>query len=289
MASRFQSIGLIGKPEDPRVSGALAALAGWLGTRVPKVLFEETTAACCAQAGTTGLPIDELARRVDLAIVLGGDGTLLHCARAMLATDVPLVGVNLGRLGFLAEISAGDMQTSLERILDGEFLEERRSILACEIEHEGHAVSRADAFNDVVVHKWGTARMIELETTIGGRFLNRQRADGLIVSTPTGSTAYALSGGGPILEPQLDATLLVPICPHTLSNRPLVVSGDEPIEITVADAMANTARVTCDGQTGFEVPTGARVRVVRKRERVRLLHLPEYDYFSVLRAKLRWG
>jgi len=217
------------------------------------------------------------------------DGTLLNAARSLVDADVPVLGVNLGRLGFLADVSPRDMGQRLDEILAGQFEEERRALLHASVIRGGHSVSESDALNDIVIHKWDIARMIELDTRIDGRFLNSLRADGLIVSTPTGSTAYALSGGGPIIEPSLPALVLVPICPHTLSNRPIVLSDQSTIEILVHGDDANKAQITCDGQVNFSLATGDIIRIQRKAKTLRLIHPSGHDHFDIMRKKLRWA
>ncbi|VAX02427.1 NAD kinase, partial [hydrothermal vent metagenome] len=231
----------------------------------------------------------ELGQRCDLAIVVGGDGTLLNAARELVDHDVPLLGINLGRLGFLTDIPPTDLSTNLSRIFAGEYKEESRNMLHAQVIRDGETVSNGTAFNDVVVHKFNAARMIEYETFIDDQFVNTTRSDGLIVSTPTGSTAYALSSGGPIVHPSLNALVLVPICPHTMSYRPIVVDGNSRVDIIVHDLTHTSARVTCDGQISLALSDGDRVSIQKKPRPIRLIHPPEYNYFSILRAKLHWG
>jgi len=242
---------------------------------------------CAALLGLDqGRPIEELARDCDLAVVVGGDGTLLHAAREMTAHEVPLLGVNLGRLGFLVDINPSKVRDTLAAVLDGHFDEDQRLLLSARVGDQPPAL----AFNDVVLHKWNIARMIEFETWIDGRFVYTQRSDGLIVSTPTGSTAYALSGGGPLLSPGLDAVALVPICPHTLSNRPIVVHADSEIEVSVCGRTdPQDVRVTCDGAPSLSFRDGDQLKISRHPTPVRLLHPVGHDHFNVLRAKLGWG
>ncbi|MCA1805361.1 MAG: NAD(+) kinase, partial [Xanthomonadaceae bacterium] len=232
---------------------------------------------------------EELAARCDLAIAVGGDGTLLNAARSLADAGVPLLGINRGRLGFLADILPADMTSSLDRVLAGHYQEEERTLLHAEVLRNGECLHQSDALNDVVIHKYDIARMIELETHIDGRFLNTQRSDGLVMATPTGSTAYALSGGGPILHPTLSAIVLVPICPHTLTNRPIVINDHATIEVILHGGSTTEAQVTCDGQVKFPLDCGDRVRVCRKDKTIRLLHPPGHDHYEVLREKLRWG
>ena len=240
------------------------------------------------------LPHDVLDRQVlgqtvDLAVIVGGDGTLLNAARSLFTFDVPLLGVNLGRLGFLTDISPEDLVPKLEQIFAGEYDEEPRGLLHTRIYRQGELINSSSAFNDVVIHKWNGARMLEYETYIDNHFINTTRSDGIIVSTPTGSTGYALSGGGPILHPSLHAIVLVPICPHSMSYRPLVVYADSEIKIVVKDCNQAEAQVTCDGQINLGLQAEDRIHITREEHLIRLIHPRSYDYYAMLRAKLHWG
>jgi NAD+ kinase len=221
--------------------------------------------------------------------VVGGDGTLLGAARTLSSSGVPLLGVNLGRMGFLVDISPDGMLDALERIFAGDFDEEQRFLLSSHIGPAPDPTNGNRALNDVVMHKWNTPRMVEFETYVDKQFVNSQRSDGLIVSTPTGSTAYALSGGGPLLHPSLNAMLIVPICPHTLSNRPIVVSGDSCIEIRICGNDYERVRISCDGQTDRDILAGDKLFVQKASHPVRLLHPKGHDHYEILRAKLGWG
>ena len=289
MTKEFETIGLIGKFGDPGVADSLHALGEHLHAHHRTVLLDEATAEVVPDCGLETVSREELGERCDLAIVIGGDGTLLNAARSLAAYDVALLGVNLGRLGFLTDISPAEMEQRLAEILAGEYMEEERFLLHCSILREGEHISESEAFNDVVVHKWDVARMIEVESYIDGQFVNTTRSDGLIVSSPTGSTAYALSGGGPILHPTLNAMVLVPICPHTMTNRPLVVDGDSTIELVVSAKGQPHSQVTCDGQINLGLFCGDRI-VIRKKDRlVRLIHPVGHNHYEILRAKLSWG
>ncbi len=289
MAEEFTSIGLIGKYADPSVGATLQALRDYLQGRELDVLLDEATAQVWPDHEMTTASRPHIGDHCDLAIVVGGDGTLLNAARSLANHQIALLGINLGRLGFLTDISPDQMQNKLDAILSGEYREDKRFLLHTSIIRDGEELSESEALNDVVVHKWDVARMIEVETYVDGRFLNTVRSDGLIVSTPTGSTAYALSGGGPILQPSLDAVILVPICPHTLSHRPIVVHGESAIEIVVRGAGQSHAQVTCDGQINLGLVSGDRVRIEKKPHEARLIHPLDHDYFHILRAKLGWG
>jgi len=288
----FDSVGVIGKRnETPECRATLTRLLAYLLSRQREVYFDASSGRMLGQPPERVLAPEAMGERCSLVIVVGGDGTLLHAARAMAGSKLSLVGINLGRLGFLVDISPEAIESCLDAILSGEYTEEPRCMLAATVTN---GTGRQDAYvalNDVVVHKWNTARMIELETYIDGTFVNAQRSDGIIVSTPTGSTAYALSGGGPLLHPSLDALLLVPICPHTLSNRPLVVGGGTRIEIRVCgfDQGQGNVRVSCDGQTDLSLEPDSRIYIEKAPRALSLLHPKGYEYYEILRAKLGWG
>ncbi len=286
MTTRFTTIGLISKPDDPGVTDTLALLCRELRRHQREVLLDASAASGFAEPPAPVLEREALAARCDLAIVVGGDGTLLHAARGLVEADVAVLGVNLGRLGFLADVSPEEIPERLAEILAGDYEEERRTLLHTSVLRDGVEISQGDALNDVVVHKCDIARMIELETRVDDRLMHVLRADGLIVATPTGSTAYALSGGGPIIDPALNALVLVPICPHTLSNRPVVVADRVSIDIRLH---GREAQVTCDGQINFPLGTEDRIRIRRKDKTLRLIHPAGHDHFAITRKKLRWS
>ncbi|MCW8900087.1 MAG: NAD(+) kinase [Gammaproteobacteria bacterium] len=289
MTNSFNTIGLIGKFADTSVASTLLALSRILIGRGCTVYLDRETSRNMDEHDLEIITRDEIGKRCDLAVTVGGDGTLLDAARGLVNFKVPILGINLGRLGFLVDISPNDMSKHINEILDGRYVEEHRILLNTTIESKNNPPSESDAFNDVVVHKWEVARMIETETYINGKFLNSMRSDGLIVSTPTGSTAYALSGGGPILEPDMDAIVLVPICPHTMSYRPIVIGGDSTIEIIVKDNNNSQAQVSCDGQINLGVVSGDKITIKKNKNVVRLIHPRQHNYYEILRAKLHWG
>ena len=288
MMPSFARVGLIGKSGDRNVSVTLRALTALLERRGLEIRLDDGSADMLEGCPYPVVPREVLARECDLAIVVGGDGTLLNAARSLTDSGCAVLGVNLGRLGFLVDVSPDEMDAQIGRILNGEFIEERRTLLHAAVTRSGEAVGANTALNDVIVHKKDIARMIELDTWIDGHFLNRNRSDGLIIATPTGSTAYALSGGGPILHPNLHAITLVPICPHTLSNRPIVINHDSRIEILIHEG-ALQAQISCDGQVSLGLEPGDRVTVRRHDRDLRLIHPPGHDYFDILRRKLRWS
>jgi NAD+ kinase len=285
----FRRIGLIAKADDPRVAETLATLSAYLERREVEYCVETSTHSALGATGAPASDLGRIAADCDLALVVGGDGTLLAAARALVDHDVRLLGINLGRLGFLTDISPCDLEARLDEVLAGQFLEERRFLLEAGIVRGGTRIHHTISLNDVVVHKWRIARLVELDVYVDGVFVNRQRSDGLIVSTPTGSTGYALSGGGPILHPALNAVVLVPICPHTLSNRPIVVDAASHIEVTLSEREHTSAQLTCDGQTAMDLEAGDKVEVRRKARPIRLIHPPGHDYYAMLRTKLHWS
>ena len=225
----------------------------------------------------------------DLAIAIGGDGTMLKAAHMVADHDIPLLGINRGRLGFLADIPANSVEIMLEKILDGEYVEDLRFQLHCQVDREEEFLFESGAFNDVILQKGNIGKLIGFETYVNGTYVHSQRGDGMIVATPTGSTAYALSGGGPIIHPSLDALVLVPICPHTLSNRPIVIHGNSRVEIIMQESTVERGSLTCDGEIICQLAEGDRLTVFKKDQKIRLIHPANYDHYSVLRAKLAWG
>lgn len=285
MALAYRSIGLTGKPGSAAVQRTLASLAAGLRARGVELCVDR------AIGGESDDPVcnaDEIAARADLVVCIGGDGTLLHAARRYALDGLPLVGVNIGRLGFLVDVAPDEIEARLDELLAGGFIEERRLMLEMEASDGDRKIGHGVAFNDVVVHKADPSRMLEFSTYVDATGITTHRADGLIVATPTGSTAYALSGGGPILHPSMDAIVMVPICPHTLSDRPLVVPAQHRITLTIAPE-TGSGQVSCDGQPSIQLPAGARVGIQRCAHPVRLLHPPDYDYYHILRNKLHWG
>lgn len=288
MNQPFERIGIIGKHADRSVGDTILQLAAYLIKRSLDIRLEDATSRLLDQHPYPTSTMAELALNRDLVIVVGGDGTLLHAARTFSEGQIPLLGINLGRLGFLTDVSRDDMYPSLDRILSGDYEEEQRSLLRTTIGN-GTESEPTKALNDVVIHKWNSARLIEFETYINGQLVTDQRSDGMIIATPTGSTAYALSGGGPILYPSLNALVLVPICPHTLSNRPIVVDGDSKVEIRIAPGHHKNVRVTCDGLKRLKAEMGQHILIRKAQHPIRLIHPRGHDHYSVLRAKLGWG
>ncbi|MCC7412092.1 MAG: NAD(+) kinase [Gammaproteobacteria bacterium] len=284
----FKRVGLISRKGDPKVRAIVATLAEHLRRRGLEVVLDDYSAELLGAPGATS-PQDSNDASA-LFIAIGGDGTMLAAARWLFdRPDVRLLGVNLGRLGFLTDLSPEQLPEGLDRILDGDYTEDERFFLECRVNRGADVVAHANALNDVTLLKWNTARLITFDTYIDDRFVHSQRSDGIIVCTPTGSTAYALSGGGPILDPALAAVGLVPICPHALTNRPLVVANDCLVEFVIRTTTPDLARVTCDGEGVIALEPEDRVSVRKAGRAIRLIHPAGHDHFATLRAKLHWG
>ena len=288
MAFPVRTCALVGRFADPRIAETVGALLPHLLGRGVAVLVAED-AALPAGLTATRVPESQFGARADLVIAVGGDGTLLHAARLVARAGVPLLGVNRGRVGFLTDILPQDMLPSVDAALAGELTPDERPLLAARLRNARGAVAEALALNDVVMQKHDTGRTLDFETRINGQFVNSHGGDGIIVATGTGSTAYALSCGGPIVDPHLPALIIAPICPHTLSDRPIVVSSQSVIEIALAARSDTHAHVICDGAMLGDFTSGARLEVRTARERVTLLHPPGHEYFGLLRSKLHWG
>lgn len=287
--SHFSTIGLIGRLGSEAAYYSLQRLILFLQKQGVDVYLDAETAASAPVTKLPRLERDELAKQCDLVIVVGGDGSLLSSARAMCLSGVPLLGINRGRLGFLTDISPEEIERKVGAVLEGKFTTEHRVLLESEVYRDQQLMSSGSALNDVVLHPGEYIRMIDFELYIDNVFVYRQRSDGLIISTPTGSTAYALSVGGPIMHPQLDAIVVVPLNPHTLSSRPIVVQGDSVIKVIVGNHRDIRPHVTCDGQT-HQVTTAADEIVVRKKtEKLCLIHPQDHDFYQVCRTKLGWA
>lgn len=284
---RFHHVALVGRGEDARVAQTLRVIAGHLVQQGCSILVQQTLNLEFAVA-VTALEEAALMDRAQLIVAVGGDGTMLHAARLAAPARIPLLGVNHGRLGFLADIGPQEVLGRLDEVLAGRYIEERRGMIRASIEGRTQTVS-CEALNDVTLQKWQTGRMLDFETYIDGRYVNSHFGDGLIVATATGSTAYALSCGGPIMHPTLDAWVLAPVCPHTLSDRPIVIRDTSIVEIRLFARPDCQAQVTCDGVPMGELTEEDRLVVRRADTYLTLLHPEDHSYFRVLRSKLRWG
>ena len=286
-AARFRRVALIGRQASPGIAEPLSRLATFLVARGHEVVIEADTARSTGLARFPTASSDELGTRSDVAIVLGGDGTMLSIARRLAPFDVPLIGINQGRLGFLTDVPISRMEEILGAMLAGRYVEERRTLLAAEVVRSDGTREAAYALNDVVLNRGGGGTMIDCAVEIDGRFVYTMRADGVIVTTPTGSTAYALSAGGPILDPQVPAFALVPVAPHALTHRPIAFADTATIALTLE--RGRDAALHCDGQAHFALAEGERVTVRRAPHAARFLHPEGHDYFAMLREKLHWS
>ena len=293
MAPPVRTCALVGRFTDSRVAESAHALLAHLATRQVTVLVSDAAdigpSMSPADAAPLRVPEEELGRRADLMIAVGGDGTLLYAAGLVGRHGVPLLGINRGRLGFLTDVMPQDMLGCIDAALEGRLESDERPLLAACLWQSGGVAAEALALNDVVLQKLATGRMLDFETRVGGRYVNTHAGDGIVIASATGSTAYALSCGGPIIEPHLDALVMAPICPHTLSDRPIVVSARAVIEVELLERPDTRAQVTCDGTILGEIAPGDRLEVKPAGERVRLLHPHGHDYYRLLRSKLHWG
>lgn len=285
----FKTIGVFGKYHDASIEKPLKTLTRHLERRNIKVKLGDTTATKITRALPQERVEENTGLAIDLAIVIGGDGTLLHVAREMAATGVPVIGINLGRLGFLTDIAQSDMLSEIDSVLAGEFSIEERMMLDVEVARGSTSLYQQVALNDVVIGKHGQEKLINWQIHVDQQFVTAARSDGVILATPTGSTAYALSAGGAIMHPGLDAISMVPISPHTLSNRPITLPASAVIDLTLHNSTENCAHVSADGLIGFNLKGDETVQVTRSKLAVKLVHTKNYNYFAMLRAKLGWG
>jgi NAD+ kinase len=283
----LKTVGIVSRPRREQLSGVLPPLLQWLETRGVRALYDEETADSLEKPSAARTR-DELASESDLLLVLGGDGTLLAAARVAAPRGVPILPVNMGSLGFLTSFTLDEMFPALEDALAGRSAVSERIMLRAELARGGHVVDGQRVVNEAVINKGALARMIELELKIDDAFVCRYRADGLIVATPTGSTAYSLSAGGPIIHPSVESIVITPICPHTLSDRPLVVRDSSSIEV-ILSGDAESVFLTLDGQKGILMQSGDSVHIARAPERLKLIQPPRKSYFDILRSKLKWG
>jgi len=289
MALPAQACALIGRFSDPRVAESALTLLPHLKNRGVSALLPDTDPLDAPADLVTRVPEDEIANKADLVVAIGGDGTLLYAARLVAHRGVPLIGINRGRLGFLTDVLPQDMLASVDAALEGRCERDDRALLEARLINASGTITRALALNDVVLQKWQTGRMLDFETWIDGAYVNTHGGDGLVVASATGSTAYALSCGGPIVAPHLDALVVAPISPHTLSDRPIVVSGRSVIAVKLIDRPDTSAQVTCDGVALGELLPGDRLEVHPTERKITLLHPNRFEYFRLLRSKLRWG
>jgi len=286
-AQTFQTIGIISRPRRSNLAVVVPPLLKWLEAHGIQTLFDEETASSLSD-GSKGQTRERVADASQLLLVLGGDGTMLAAARLAAPRGIPILPINMGSLGFLTSFTVDELHPALDDTLEGRFSLSERVMISVGLERAGKVIDNQRVLNEVVVNKGALARMIELELTIDADFVCRYRADGLIVASPTGSTAYSLSAGGPIVHPAVESFVITPICPHTLSDRPLVVRDSSCIEMKLS---GNTESVflTLDGQRGIPLQPTDRVRVCRAKELLKLIQPPKKSYFEILRSKLKWG
>jgi len=286
MKMEFRKIALVGRYADSRVAEPMRFIAAHL-TKAGLEVF--STPEISDVLPVRAIDAGALSGEVDLIVAVGGDGTMLHAAAMVGIDSVPLLGVNRGRLGFLTDVSPQHMLENLDQILGGNYTRETRLRLTATLESSAGTATTAVALNDIVLQRHDTGRMLDFETRIAGRYVNTHMGDGLIVATPTGSTAYALSCGGPIIEPQLDAVVVVPICPHTLSDRPIVIPASQTIEITLLERDDTQAEVSTDGHALGIFSPDDKLLISPAESRITLIHPPGYDFYEILRSKLHWG
>ena len=286
---QFRNSGIIGRLGSVQVLDTIRRLKTFLTDHNLHVILDETIAEMLPGHGMQVSSRQSLGESCDLVIVVGGDGSLLGAARAMARHRVPVLGINRGNLGFLTDISPDELEKRVGEVLAGQYTVESRFLLEAQARRQNEAIGESDALNDVVLHPGKSTRMIEFELYIDGQFVYSQKSDGLIIATPTGSTAYALSAGGPIMHPKLDALVIVPMHPHTLSSRPIVVNGHSELKIVVSPNMQMYPQISCDGQNHFTCAPGDTVTIRKKSQKLHLIHPLDYNYYEVCRNKLGWG
>lgn len=284
----FSSVSLVARDTDPDVEETVELLTALLLGRGLKVWVSAET-DFADLPGVQECDEANLAEHCDLMIAIGGDGTMLRAARLINRANLPLLGVNRGRRGFLADLSPDELEQKMSDILDGEYLRESRMMLQATLYGGDHLKQQVNALNDVVIQRGATGQMLDFEVKVDGAYVNTHRGDGLIIATPTGSTAYSLSSGGPIMQPGLNAVAMVPICPHTLSDRPVIIPGNSCINIAIRHRYEADAFITVDGKMTGDVSNTDSLQVTQSIHRITLLHPASYDYFEVLRSKLNWG
>lgn len=288
MPSQFETVGIYGRVKNAGIIATLSALIRFLRSLNQPILVDAETASTLGDSTLATCERDELCTKCQLLIVVGGDGSLLHAAHCVVNHEIPVLGVNRGRLGFLTDIHPNELN-KIKNILQGEYKLEKRFLLTANATLHGKQVGMSDALNEVALIPDSVPHMNEFEIYIDDQFVCSQDSDGLIVATPTGSTAYALSGGGPILHPQLDAMVIVPMFPHTLSIRPIVIEGNHRITVVITPNNTTTPRLTCDSQGFINTPPGTHIHIQKKPQHLHLIHPIDYNYYETLRSKLHWG
>ncbi len=286
---QFKCVGVTGRQGRTEVSDTLKRLMQFLDGRDVAVVLDQRIADLVPEHKLPTCERAKMGEQCDLVIVVGGDGSLLGAARDLVCHNVPVIGVNHGRLGFLTDICPSELEAQLGDVLEGKYLEENRFLLETQVKRDGKVIGQGSALNDVVLHPGKSTRIIEFELFIEGQFVYKQRSDGLIISTPTGSTAYALSGGGPIMHPKLDAIVLVPMFPHMLTNRPLVIDGESELKLIISPDNNIYPQVSCDGQIHIAGAPGDEIVIRKKSDRLKSLHPLNHNFYEACRSKLRWN
>jgi NAD+ kinase len=289
MHGNMDACALLGRFDETSVAESVAKLLPHLRARGLTVLVQQEAPTRQIADFVTPVSDEELRQRAQLCIVIGGDGSLLYAARLIAGADIPVLGINRGRLGFLTDVMPQDMLASVDAALEGRCQRDARPLLEAQLTDPDGQIRSQLALNDVVLSKWETGRILDFDTRIDGRFVNTHGGDGLVVASATGSTAYALSCGGPIVQPDLDVLIVVPICPHTLADRPILVSRHSTVTVLLHERFDTRAQVACDGVVFAELHSGERLDIVPSAHRITLLHPPGYDYYRLLRSKLHWG
>lgn len=287
--SEFSNIAIVGRPDHEGVVESVGRLIQFLQDRSHSVVIDEVTAELIPDHSAKIYPRTDISAHCDLVIVVGGDGSILSMAKFIVSEDIPVIGVNRGKLGFLTDVLPDEIEEQIAQVLDGNYSVEKRFLLDAFLKKDSELRPLGSALNDVVLHPGKAAQMIEFELYVDGRFVYSQESDGMIVATPTGSTAYSLSAGGPIMHPDLNAVVLVPMYPHSLSSRPIVVDGDSEIRLVVAAKESLEPQLSCDGEVKHTVNIGDEIIVKKKSVPLQLIHPPNHDYYQACRSKLGWG
>jgi NAD+ kinase len=287
--AEFKRIGLVGRPGHSGVVDSLTRLLSFLGEKDVAVVLDNVTAGLIKNPGVTECKREELSQHCDLVIVVGGDGSMLNVAKHIASDQIPVIGINRGNLGFLTDVLPDEIETKIDDVLAGNYSVEKRFLLDVVVRNSETEQQLGSALNDVVLHPGLAAQMIEFELFVDDSFVYSQKSDGLIVATPTGSTAYSLSAGGPIMHPDLDAIVLVPMYPHSLNSRPIVIDGDSEIKIVVAAKESLQPQVSCDGEVRYTASAGDEILVSKKSVHLQLVHPPNYSFYQACRSKLGWG
>ena len=287
--TNFKRIGLVGRPDHSGVVDSLLRLLAFLGSKDVDIVLDDVTAGLIENPGVNECTREELSSRCDLVIVVGGDGSILNVAKFIASDQVPVIGINRGKLGFLTDVLPNEIETNIANVLNGDYSVDKRFLLDVVARRGTTEHNLGSALNDVVLHPGKAAQMIEFELFIDDKFVYSQESDGLIVSTPTGSTAYSLSAGGPIMHPHLNAVVLVPMYPHSLNSRPIVIDGDSEIKLIVAAKESLEPQLSCDGEVLYTAVAGDEFLVTKKTVPLQLIHPPNHSFYQACRSKLGWG